>query len=61
MATDTVEMDATDRVGSIRMHIAFAEQSPESEARWACRIDALAAWLVAEWDREHADRARERQ
>jgi len=61
MATDTVKMDTTDRVGSIRMHIAFAEPTPESDTRWASRVDALAAWLAAEWEREHADRARERQ
>lgn len=61
MATDTVKTDAMDRVGSIRMHLAFAEQTPESEKRWASRVDALAAWLHAEWDREQADRARARR
>lgn len=59
MTTDTVTLDATERVGKWEMRVAFAEPSPESEARWARRTEALAAWLFAEWNREQAERARE--
>jgi len=59
MTTDTVNLDATERVGNIEMRITFAEPSPESAARWARRAEALAAWLLAEWQRERAAIARQ--
>lgn len=39
-------------VGGFRMRIMMAEPTPESRARWERRGDALAAWLVSEWERE---------
>jgi len=40
-------------VGGFRMRIVLAEPTPESRARWERRVDAIAAWLVSEWEREH--------
>ena len=57
MTTDTVNQDATERVGGVEMHVGIAEPSAESSARWARRAEALAAWLLAEWQRERAARA----
>lgn len=54
MTTDTVNQIATERVGGIEMRVAFADPSPESSARWGRRAEALAAWLLAEWQRERA-------
>lgn len=48
----------TDRsavIGTVRMSVAFSDPSPEDEARSAERVDALVAWLLAEWHREHDD------
>lgn len=39
-------------VGGFRMRIMLAEPTPESRARWERRGDALAAWLMSEWERE---------
>lgn len=58
MTTDTVNQDAMDRVGGIEMRVALAEPSAESSARWARRAEALAAWLLAEWQREQTARAK---
>ena len=44
-----------DVIGPIRMSVAFAAPSPEGQARWAGRIDALTDWLLAEWRREHGE------
>jgi hypothetical protein len=44
--------DATERVGQIEMTVAAAPPTPESEARWQQRAEALANWLLNEWERE---------
>jgi hypothetical protein len=44
----------TERVGSYDFTVRRGEPSPESEKQWAQRADALAAWLMSEWEREHA-------
>jgi len=54
MTTDTVTLDATERVGKWELRIARGESTPEGEERWNGRIDALAAWLLSEWQRERA-------
>ncbi len=54
MTTDTVELDATERVGKLEMRIEPAEHTPESEERWSGRVDALTAWLLSQWERERA-------
>lgn len=59
MAKESANTNATERVGNIEMRVAFAEPTPESEARWARRAEALAAWLLAEWQREQSEHARE--
>lgn len=57
MTTDTVTLDATERVGKWEMRIARGDATPEAEERWNDRIDALTAWLLSEWEREQAERA----
>ena len=54
MTTDTVEWDATERVGKLEMRIAPAERTPETEERWNGRVDALTTWLLSQWERERA-------
>lgn len=44
--------DATECVGPLEMRIGVAESTPGSEQRWADRAEALANWLLAEWQRE---------
>jgi len=51
------EHSKTDMVGGLKMTIAFSEPSPESQARWEQRTDALAAWLLAQWEREHSSKS----
>jgi len=59
--------DAMERVGQIDMSVMpfGAGNSPtpragapaESAQRWECRAEALAAWLLAEWQREQRKEA----
>lgn len=44
--------DATERVGKIDLTVAVATPTPETEERWQQRVEALANWLLAEWQRE---------
>ena len=46
---------ATERVGQFTFTVTRGEDSPESRERWSRRSDALAAWLLAEWQRERGD------
>ncbi len=47
--------DDTNVIGSVRMSVAFADPSPEDDARRARRVDALVDWLLTEWRREHEE------
>ena len=49
--------DATERVGQIEMTVVAAPPAPEAEQRWQQRVEALAAWLLAEWQREQREAA----
>jgi len=49
--------DATERVGQIDMTGANAPPDPDAAQRWQQRADALAAWLLAEWQREQRKEA----
>lgn len=52
--------DAAERVGNIEMRVRFGERSPESDERWQRRSEALAAWLIEQWQREQRRRMAER-
>ncbi len=54
MTTDTVTSDATERVGKFEMKAAPGKPTREAEEHWSRRVDALASWLLSEWDRERA-------
>lgn len=47
----------TERVGQFDLAVVRAEPSPEAAARWARRAEALAAWLLSEWERERPEAA----
>lgn len=49
--------DAMERIGQFEMTVVVAEPSPDAEQRWERRADALAAWLLAEWQRERQEAA----
>ncbi len=53
MTTDTVKRDAMERVGKFEIRIDRGDSSPEATTRWARRTEALSAWLLDEWKREH--------
>jgi len=44
-----------ERIGKLDFTVEQAEQSPESRRRWDRRADALTAWLLSEWRREHVE------
>ncbi len=46
----------TDRGGAYGFRIVCGEDTPESRKRWDRRGEALAAWLLPQWKREHGDR-----
>ena len=47
--------DEPEQVSGFSMTVALAEESPESKERWEQRASALAAWLFAEWQKEHPE------
>lgn len=49
--------DATERVGPLEMRIEVAESTPETEQRWANRAEALANWLLQQWQSETREAA----
>ena len=64
---ERAELGVTERIGPIEMTVAVvgadtlstpsAGVSPESTSHWEQRADALAAWLLAEWQRERKEAA----
>lgn len=48
------------RIGKFTFEVRAAEPSDDADARWQRRSDALAAWLMAEWEREQARERKER-
>lgn len=56
MAATTDITRHADRVGSFDMRVVITERSAESDHRWDCRVEALAAWLLAEWEHERRGR-----
>jgi len=46
---------AQHRVGTFQFTVTEAEDSPESRRRWEARAEALASWLLSEWQRERAN------
>lgn len=48
--------DATQRVGKFEFRVAAEKSASEGEDHRAQRIEALRAWLLAQWQREQAVR-----
>jgi len=44
-----------DRVGPLAMRVEAAEPSERTREAWARRSEALAAWLLDEWERERSE------
>ena len=42
-------------VGQLGMAVICADPSPEAAERWSRRSEALADWLLSEWQREHQE------
>ena len=45
-------LEAVESVGPLEIRIQIAEATAERAERWAKRAEALAVWLVAEWQCE---------
>jgi len=58
--TATTEKPQTHRVGKIEFHVVAGERTREVEERWSRRSEVIAAWLLAEWEREQRRRMAER-
>lgn len=56
MAATTDITRHAERVGLLDMRVVIAERSDESDDRWRRRVEALAAWLLAEWEHERRGR-----
>ncbi len=64
---ETLKKDATERVGKFEMRVQFgrpfslslrdSEHTVEAVDRWNQRVEALTAWLLAEWRRERGEAA----
>lgn len=50
MTPDAAEVET---VSGITLRITPAEPSPQAQALWGQRVEALATWLAAEWQRAH--------
>jgi len=51
----TDDEQLAEQVGRLEMAVACADESIKRSDRWDRRVDALTAWLVSEWRREHAE------
>ncbi len=47
--------NTTERIGKFDMRIKCTERSAESDVRWHRRSDALASWLLEEWQRQQRE------
>ena len=52
---NTVLPGAVERIGPLEMRTEVAEATADAADRWTRRAEAVAAWLVAEWQREQRD------
>jgi len=48
----SIAQDSPQRVGNITMTIREAPRTPENQERWDRRAEALANWLLTEWQRQ---------
>ena len=56
---DSPELGVSERIGNITMRVRAAPRTAESQARWDRRHEAMAAWLLAQWEREQLRRIAE--
>jgi len=56
---DEFEYGISERVGNITMKVRAAPRTPENQERWDRRHEAMAAWLLAQWEREQLRRIAE--
>ena len=49
------EVEVIERIGRIDMTVRPGSGSAESRQGRGDRVEALAAWLFSEWQREHAE------
>lgn len=48
----SIVQDPPQRVGNITMTIREAPRTPENQERWERRSEAMANWLLTEWQRQ---------
>lgn len=48
----SIAQDSPKRVGNITMTIREAPRTPENQEKWDRRVEALANWLLVEWERQ---------
>lgn len=54
---EEIVKNATERVGPREPRVEVAEATAEAARRWDQRAEVLAAWLLAEWEREQRKEA----
>jgi len=47
-----IAQDAPKKIGNIEMEVRFAPPTPENQEKFDRRAEALAAWLLRQWERE---------
>ena len=48
----SIAPDGPKQVGNIEMEVRFAPPTPENQEKFDRRAEALAAWLLAQWERQ---------
>jgi hypothetical protein len=48
-------MPNTETIGKFTFSVAFGEPAPEARSRFERRVDALTAWLLAQWRKQHQE------
>ena len=56
---DEFECGIPERIGNITMSVRTSRRTPENQEKWDRRSEVLAAWLLAQWEREQLRRIAE--
>lgn len=48
----TIAQDLPEQIGKIEMTVRFAPSTPENKEKFDHRAEALAAWLLVQWERQ---------
>jgi len=56
---DEFECGIPERIGNITMSVRTSRRTPANQEKWDRRSEVLAAWLLAQWEREQLRRIAE--